>query len=156
MRYPRESAKLTIKIQIRIEEITSIRPTLLPCPRLPILLVQEIFLPRSLRIRHSFFSPNLQAFFVASFFEYHPCFTHLPFTSTILLILRVRRFGARSARANMQSINATQRRPIQIRLIRVHIPIETRINDPFHDLERGTKSRWQTVSNRMVEIISKD
>ena len=56
----------------------------------------------------------------------------------------------------MQSIDTASSRPVHVRFISIRIAIQTRINNPLNNLQRGTKPWRQPISNGMIEIVSKD
>lgn len=56
----------------------------------------------------------------------------------------------------MQRIHTRRSRPIQIRLLGIHIALQSRINSPFHNLKGGVESRGETVADGVVEVVPED
>lgn len=55
-----------------------------------------------------------------------------------------------------QPIDAARRRPIEIRLVRVDVPVQARVDDPLGDAEGGVEARREAVADGVVKVVAED
>jgi hypothetical protein len=58
--------------------------------------------------------------------------------------------------ANTKVVPGRNARTVHIRLIRVRITFQGRINRPFHNVQRGIEARRDAVADRVIKVIAEE
>lgn len=135
----------TVEIQIRVEEIPRIRPALFKLKVLQMLLREEMLLPRRRLGRQFRLCPDLHTIAVRTLGN-DDRLALVP-----ALILRLSTIFASDAKR----VDGAEKRPVQVRLIRIRISIKPGVDEPLHNLHGLAEARRQLIADRVVKVVAK-
>lgn len=143
----------TVEIQVRIEKVKPIQPSFLPHPLSLLPFIQEMLASCRIGLRYSFLFAYLHTLFITPFLKVKPnifvmsrSFFIFFFTVLFPILLTPDPDGSKASPSGT----------IKVRHISIYIALQSGINQPLNDPKCSSESRWQTIANRMVEVISKD
>jgi hypothetical protein len=131
---------LTVEIQIPIEEIGLVFPTLFQCKCLPLLLIQEMFLTCQRGIWNTDIFSDLLSGSTSAFLYY--------------FVLVDSHFGIVSLVRNSQRIDTAHHGSVQVRFVGVGITIEPWVNPAFDKVKRLSKEWGQLVTDGMIKVVT--
>lgn len=144
------SLALTAEVQVRIEKIHMVYPSLLELERLSMSLVEEE--PASLLgcIWQSLIGPDLNAAAIRTFSNY--CFFLVIIDHSV--VTSIMPIHCANLFANPQCKPTAECWSVKPRLIRVGVAFQARVDELLHDLEGKVEARWQPVADGVVEVVS--